>query len=70
MPKVKHVLNHLPEYKQTADLELIEAIFFCLKSIEAIPNQTEDKKLSIFSKNNMPFSFQNNFHLFPSIHQL
>lgn len=28
VPKVKHVLNHFPEYKQTADLELIEAIFF------------------------------------------
>lgn len=45
MPKVKHVLNHFPEYKQTADLELIKAIFFSLKSIKAIPNQAEDKKL-------------------------
>lgn len=45
VPKVKHVLNHFPEYKQTADLELIKAIFFSLKSIKAIPNQAEDKKL-------------------------
>lgn len=45
--KVKHVLNHFPEYKQTTDLELIKAMgfFFPMKSIEAIPNQTEDRKL-------------------------
>lgn len=27
VPKVKHVLNHFPEYKQTADLELIKSFF-------------------------------------------
>lgn len=28
VPKVKHVLNHFPKYKQTADIELIKAILF------------------------------------------
>jgi len=67
VPKVKHVLNHFPEYKQTADLELIKAVLFPLKSIEAFCNLTDDKKLSPFSKNNVPFSFQSNFHLFQYI---
>lgn len=31
--KVKHVLNHFPEYKQTTDLELIKAMGFFSREI-------------------------------------